>query len=97
MEISIASSQKACNFIKKRLQQLFSCEIPATACESEPLRCIVFIKEWLILLLTEKFHLIIIYYFITHDLVLQSSEIFPGAIVLVTVLGNDKNHCYVML
>ena len=41
--------------------------------------------------------LIIIYYFITHDLVLQFSEIFSPAIVLITVLGNDKNHHYVML
>ena len=97
VESLLAWSLKACSFIKNRLQELFSCGIPATACESKPLRCIVFIKEWLILLLTAKFHLIIIYYFITHDLILQSSEIFPPAIVSITVLGNDKNHYYVML
>ena len=33
----------------------------------------------------------------THDLILQSAEIVPPAIVPITVLGNDKNHYYVML
>ena len=97
VESLLAWSLKACSFIKNRLQELFSCGIPATACESKPLRCIVFIKEWLILLLTAKFHLIIIYYFITHDLILQSSEIFSPAIVPITILENDKNHHHVML
>ena len=42
-------SLKACSFIKKRLQQLLSCEIckehlRTAACEFKPVRCIVFIK-----------------------------------------------------
>ena len=41
-----------------------------------------------------------IYYFITADLILQSWEIFSPAIVLITVLGNEKTIimlCCVML
>ena len=44
-----------------------------------------------------KVHLITLYYVITHDLILQSLEIFSLAIVPKTVFGNDKKDYYVML
>ena len=51
----------------------FKEHLRTTACESKPLRCVVFIKTRANLLLAVKFYLIIIYsYFFTSDLILQS-------------------------
>ena len=84
-------------FVKFLRAPDFKEHMRASACKSKPLRCIVLLKAMTILLLTEKFHLIIIYYFITHDLIPQLSENFSPAIVPITVFGNDKNHYHVML
>ena len=49
------------------------------------------------LLLAVKFHLIILYsYFFTFGLILQSPQAFSPVIVSATILGNEKNHYYVM-
>ena len=68
-----------------------------TACESKPLRCIVFINAMANITSRGKVSF-------NHDLLFHYSRfistierIFSPAIRSIPVLGNEKNHYYVML
>ena len=89
-------------FVKFLRAPDFKEHLRTTACEFKRLRCIVFLKAMANITSHGKvsfnYHLLFPYSrHGAHDLILQSSEIFPPAIVPITVLGNDKNHYYVML
>ena len=68
-----------------------------TACESKPLRCIVFIKA--VANITSRGKVSVNYHLLFHYSRFNSTiarNLFP-AIVPIAVLGNEKNHYYVML